>query len=164
MPRRDPTLHLLCGKIAAGKSTLARRLASAPDTILISEDAWLSRLYPGEIVSLEDYVRCAGRLQDVLGDHVAALLRAGLSVVLDVPANTVRRRRWMRGLFEAAGAAHRLHHLEVPDSVCKARLRRRNRDGNHDFAPSDADYDLITGYFEPPSPEEGFEVTVYPQG
>ena len=154
MPRRrDPTLHLLCGKIAAGKSTLARRLASEPDRVLISEDAWLSRLYPGEIVSLEDYARRAGRLQDVLGDHVVALLRTGLSVVLDVPANTVQRRRWMRGLFEAASAAHRLHHLDLPDRVCKARLRRRNQDGAHDFAPSDADYDLITGYFQPPSPE-----------
>ncbi len=163
MPCRDPTLHLLCGKIAAGKSTLARRLASAPGSLLISEDAWLSRLYPGEIVSLEDYLRCAGRLQDVLGEHVVALLRAGLSVVLDVPANTVRRRRWMRGLFEAAGAAHRLHLLEAPDRVCKARLRRRNEARAHDFAPSEADYDLIAGYFQPPAPEEGFEVTVHPQ-
>ena len=28
-------LHLLCGKIAAGKSTLAGQLAAAPATILI---------------------------------------------------------------------------------------------------------------------------------
>ncbi|MCH4590627.1 LysR family transcriptional regulator, partial [Achromobacter xylosoxidans] len=30
-------LHFLCGKIGAGKSTLAARLASRPDTLLISE-------------------------------------------------------------------------------------------------------------------------------
>ena len=38
-----PTLHLVCGKIAAGKSTLANRLANAPATVLISEDYWMSR-------------------------------------------------------------------------------------------------------------------------
>ncbi|MDJ0944117.1 MAG: ATP-binding protein [Kiloniellales bacterium] len=161
MPRRDPTLHLLCGKIAAGKSTLARRLASEADTLLISEDAWLSRLYPGEILSLDDYVRCSGRLQQVMGDHVVSLLGAGLSVVLDFQANTVARRTWMRGLFEAAGAANRLHYLDLPDSLCKARLQRRNAAGAHDFAPSAADYDLITGYFQPPTLDEGFELTVY---
>jgi predicted kinase len=32
-----PTLYLLCGKIAAGKSTLARRLAARPATLLISK-------------------------------------------------------------------------------------------------------------------------------
>jgi predicted kinase len=32
------TLHMLCGKIAAGKSTLARQLADVPFTVLLSED------------------------------------------------------------------------------------------------------------------------------
>ncbi|MEG2632911.1 MAG: AAA family ATPase, partial [Comamonas sp.] len=39
-------LHMLCGKIAAGKSTLARQLAAAPRTVRINEDDWLSSLYP----------------------------------------------------------------------------------------------------------------------
>lgn len=161
MPSETATLHLLCGKIAAGKSTLARRLAAEPGTLLISEDHWLARLYPEEITRFEDYLRCSGRLRGVMAEHVEALLRAGLSVVLDFPANTPEQRRWLRGIFEAAGAAHRLHHLDLPDAVCKARLRERNAAGEHDFAPSEADYDLITGHFVPPVPEEGFEVVVY---
>jgi predicted kinase len=36
-------LHLLCGLIASGKSTLAQQLASRPLTVLISEDAWLAQ-------------------------------------------------------------------------------------------------------------------------
>jgi predicted kinase len=32
-------------KIAAGKSTLARRLAARPATLLISEDHWMSNLF-----------------------------------------------------------------------------------------------------------------------
>src|SRR5690349_15960107 len=42
-------LHMVCGKIGAGKSTLTQRLATEPKTILISEDDWLARLYPNEI-------------------------------------------------------------------------------------------------------------------
>lgn len=161
MPTGKPTLHLLCGKIAAGKSTLARRLAAAPATLLISEDHWLSTLYPGEILALDDYVRCSDRLGEAMGSHVEALLRAGLSVVLDFPANTVGRRRWMRGIFESAGTAHELHYLEVPDRVCKERLRRRNEERGHDFTTGEAGYDLITSHFVPPSPDEGFNLILH---
>jgi predicted kinase len=48
---------MVCGKIGAGKSTLTRQLAQEPATVLISEDAWLAALYPGEIRELPDYVR-----------------------------------------------------------------------------------------------------------
>jgi len=151
---------MICGKIAAGKSTLAASLAARPGTIRISEDAWLASLYKDEQKTIEYYVRNSRRLREVLGDHIVALLEAGLSVVLDFPANTPASRQWMRSLFERAGADHRLHFLDVPDEVCKARLRARNAAGTHAFKASDAEFDLFTGYFVPPSADEGFEVAV----
>jgi predicted kinase len=162
MDARMPTLHLLCGKIAAGKTTLARRLAAGPLTVLISQDRWLSRLYPGELHSLEDYARRSACLQDAMGEHVTSLLRAGVSVVLDFPANTVRQRRWMRGIVEASGADHRLHVLDAPDEVCKARLRARNAEGSHEYAPTDDQFDEFTRHFVLPAPEEGFHVIAHP--
>ncbi len=156
-----PVLHMVCGKIGAGKSTLTRQLAAAPATVLISEDAWLDALYPGEIHELPDYVRCSGCLKQAMADHVAALLRAGVSVVLDFPANTVSSRRWLRGLFEAAGVAHTLHFLDVPDAVCKARLHARNASGTHPFETTEAQFELITGHFVAPSEAEGFTVVRY---
>lgn len=157
-PLPRPVLHMVCGKIGAGKSTLTRQLAEAPATVLISEDTWLATLYPDEIHELPDYVRCAGRLKKAMAEHVAALLGAGVSVVLDFPANTVANRQWMRGIFEAAGAAHALHFLDVPDEICKARLRARNASGIHPFETTDAQFDLISSHFAAPSPEEGFDV------
>lgn len=153
-----PTLHVVCGKIAAGKSTLARRLAAEPGTVLLSEDAWLSSLFPGEIKALEDYVRCSDRLKNALGGHVVDLLRAGLSVVLDFPANTLRQRSWLRSLFETAGVAHKLHYLDLADETCKERLHARNAAGSHPYSTSDAEFDAITRHFVPPSPEEGFDI------
>jgi predicted kinase len=90
-----------------------------------------------------------------------ALLQAGLSVVLDFPANTLASRAWMRGLFEQAGAPHQLHYLDVPDEVCKARLRQRNEEGRHVFTATDQEFDLFTSYFVAPTAEEGFNVIVH---
>jgi predicted kinase len=152
---------MVCGKIASGKSTLTAKLADAQRTILISEDIWIARLYPNEIHTLEDYVRCAARVKTVLTGHVQSLLSAGISVVLDFPFNTASTRAWGQSLFQAAGCGHRLHYLDVSDEICRSRLRARNAAGEHPFKTSDAQYELITRHFVPPSSSEGFDVVVY---
>lgn len=161
MSTNETKLHLICGKIAAGKSSLAAKLGSQPGTIVISEDQWLARLYPGEQNTLADYARNAARLRNVIGPHVVALLRAGLSVVLEFPANTLANRAWMRQLFEDAGVAHQLHYLDVSDATCKERLRGRNARGEHEFMVTDAQFDLITRHFMAPTANEGFNLIVH---
>ncbi len=155
------TLHLVCGKIAAGKSTLCARLAAEPETVLIGQDQWMARLYPDEIRTIPDMVTYSARLRAAMGGHVADLLRAGLSVVLDFPANTIALRRWMLDVAEAAGAGHQLHLLDLPDAVCRERLKRRNAEGGHDYVVSDAEYDAITAYFQPPGEAEGLNVVTH---
>jgi predicted kinase len=161
VPASNSTLYLLCGKIAAGKSTLALGLAARPATVLICEDHWTSRLFPGAMKTIEDYIRYSRRLRDAMGPHVVSLLKAGTSVALDFPANTAALRRCMRALFEEAGAAHELHYLDVSDDACKRRLRARNAAGEHAFQTSEAEYEIFTRYFAPPSPDEGFNVIVH---
>ena len=156
-----PTLYLFCGKIGAGKSTLARQLAARPSTILISEDHWTSTLFTDQLKTIEDYARLSARLRAAMAPHIADILRLGLSVVLDFPANTVRQRAWKQSLIAEAKVAHELHHLDVPDAICKQRLRQRNAGGEHQFQVSDAEYDQFTAHFVPPGPDEGFNVIVH---
>lgn len=153
-----PTLYLFCSKIASGKSTLARQIADRPATLLVSEDRWMAGLFADELHTLDDYVRCSARLRATIGPHVVDLLRHGLSVALDFPANTVAYRRWMRSLIDEAGVAHELHVFDVPDDVCKQRLHRRNARDDTAFRVSDAQFDAFTSHFVPPSPDEGFTV------
>jgi predicted kinase len=158
MPTSTATLHLMCGKIASGKSTLTAKLGGGSNTIVLAEDEWLVRLFPDQIKAIPDYVSCAERLRTALQPHIVALLRMGVSVVLDFPANTMATRYWMRTLIEESGANHTLHYLDVPDAVCKARLQARNAAGKHFFFASDAEFDLITSYFVAPHDSEGFNV------
>jgi predicted kinase len=153
-------LHLVCGKIAAGKSTLCARLAATPGTILIAQDPWMKRLWGEELSEVADYLRLAPRLNSAMAPLVAGLLAAGLDVVLDFPANTATTRAWWKSAADRAGAAHRLHWLDVADEVCRERLRRRNAQGEHEFAASDSQYDEITRYFEPPAAAEGLVVVL----
>lgn len=148
--------------MAAGKSTLSARLAGELQAILVCEDLWLSRLYPDEILTFADYLTYAARLKEVLAPHLVDLLRQGNSLVLDFPGNVPLQRQWFRTIFEAAGADHVLHYVEVPDEVCKVQLQRRNRErppGSK--VMSEDEFDHITSFFVAPAPEEGFHVRLH---
>ncbi|MEJ7805537.1 MAG: ATP-binding protein [Telluria sp.] len=157
-----PTLHFICGKMAAGKSTLSKSLAARCNAVLICEDIWLSRLYPDEISSFDDYLKYSARLKEALKPHVIDLLGRGTDVVLDFPANVPRQRQWLRAIADAAGAAHVLHFVDTPDAACKAQLRKRNSerpDGS--MVMSEEQFEQITAFFVPPADAELFTVVRY---
>lgn len=154
-------LHLIAGKAGSGKSTLAAELTRARGAVVLSEDEWLSALFGEEMNTIGDYVRYSARLRTAISPHIVALLRSGLTVVLDFPANTVATRAWMRGLFEAADCEHRLHLLDVPDDICLRRLRERAAKGDHPFAITEAEFAQITRHFVAPAESEGFEIVLH---
>lgn len=157
--REKPKLLFLCGKMAAGKSTLARELAQREHAVLLVEDELLERLYPGEIASISDYVKYSSRIRNALAPVIGSLLARGVPVVLDFPANTRAQRAWFRRLIDDADAHHELHFVDATDALCKRQLRERSAAYPAGTAwTTDAEFDAVTAYFEPPSPEERFTV------
>jgi predicted kinase len=158
-------LIFFCGKMAAGKSTLARDLANRENTLLLVQDDFLDALFPGEITDIQGFVKCSSRLQNALTPHVCALLSKGISVVLDFPGNTKAQRAWFRGLIERAHVEHELHFIDASDALCKSQLRDRSK-----ALPAgtpwttDADYEAIGRYFQPPSEGENFNVVRHERG
>jgi uridine kinase len=69
MSERESTLHFISGRLASGKTTLARRLADQEGVVLIYEDVWLAKLSDG-ISSFEDYLKWSRRCRSVIGPLV----------------------------------------------------------------------------------------------
>lgn len=159
---QKPTLHFFCGKMASGKSTLARSLAEENNAVLISEDVWLSQLYPEEINDLQDYLKYSSRLKEILSQHIQYLLLQGVSIVLDFPGNTSKQRNWFRSIFESVGANHLLHYVDASNELCKQQLKIRSQDKPEGSAfTTEAEFEAITKYFQPPTPEEEFNIKRY---
>jgi predicted kinase len=153
------TLHFLCGKMAAGKSTLAKELARQHSAILLVEDHWLSQLYPDEITDIPSYIKYSARLKNMLASHVLSLLSHGHNVVLDFPANTINQRNWFRALIEQANVAHVLHFVEASDELCKQQLKHRSKHMPVGSAfTTEAEFAAITAYFQAPRENEGFNL------
>src|SRR5262249_54462152 len=91
--------------------------------------------------------------------HILRSLGEGISVVLDFSANTKTQRAWFRGIFERANVEHELHFVDASDALCKSQLKDRSKNLPPGSAwTTDADFEVITIYFQPPSEEEGFNV------
>ena len=70
-------LMFLCGKMAAGKSTLARDLAQRSEAILLVQDELLEGLFPGEIADVADFLDRSSRLRNALAPYICAGLVEG---------------------------------------------------------------------------------------
>ena len=81
-------LFFFCGKMGAGKSTRAKLLAAEHNAVRISEDEWLAAHYPGQIQTFDDYLALSQGIKPFIKAHVQQILRSGVHVVMDFPANT----------------------------------------------------------------------------
>jgi predicted kinase len=162
MNERRGTLHFISGRLASGKTTLARRIAEQENGVFICEDVWLSRLSDG-ISSFDDYLKWSRRCRSVIGPLVVEMLRAGINVVFDFAGNTPAERNWVRSIFEAAEANHILHYLDVSETECLTRLKTRNEakpEGLYFATTSEEEFWAINRWFQPPTPEEGFRLSL----
>ena len=154
------TLHFICGKAGAGKTTLARQLGWTVPAVVICEDEWLDTL-AFDIRSVEDFGRASLKWRNLIGPLASDLLRLGLSVVFDFAGNTIESRQWVRTVFEAANADHILHVIDVTDAQCLANIDRRNREkptGVYWGHVTDETFHRVNVHFAPPLPEEGFHI------
>jgi len=161
---RKGKLFLLCGKMASGKSTLAKELAERENAMLFVQDEWLDALYPNMVVNVASYIEYSGRINKVLAPYIVGLLSRGVSVVLDFPGNTRNQRAWFRSIIDQAGADHELHFLDTSDAICKAQLKARSAH----LPPgtkwtTEEDFALISSHFKPPAVDEQFNVVVHPR-
>lgn len=153
-------LHFIFGLPGAGKTGLARQLASSLPATLFCEDEYLAKL-PGAITTLEQFVAAVRRTRSLIEPLALAELRSGHSVVFDFAGNTVANRAWVRSLAAAANADLLLHVLGVPLDECRRRVRERNvaRPAGLYFGDvSDELFDQVVAHIVPPGDDEGIPI------
>ncbi|POP51002.1 AAA family ATPase [Zhongshania marina] len=152
-------LTFFCGKMGAGKSTEAIKLAQQSKAVLLSEDEWLASLYPRKISSLNDYIEYSNLLKPPIKKLVQSILCAGSDVVMDFPANTLSQRNWFRDIFSEIDAPHNLVYIDLPNELCLEQIEQRRKEQPERAATDTREmFEQVTKYFMAPTPEEGFNI------
>ncbi len=117
-----PTLFIMVGLPASGKTTLARELERRHDALRLTKDDWMMALFGwGEFEDKREIVEA------LLWDMGARALQLGVNVVLDYGLWARVERDDYRARAEALGAHVDFRFLDVPDEELFRRMEARNR-------------------------------------
>lgn len=119
-----PAVHLLCGIVGAGKTTLARTLAEDLPALRLSRDEWMIRLY-GLPHDDPRYVERLDSCTDLMWDTAVNALDLGVNVILDWNHWNRTRRADARDRASAAGYDAVVHFLDVPVETVVQRATER---------------------------------------
>jgi len=145
--------------MGAGKSTKSKQLAIDKHAVLLSEDEWLSSLYPDQISSFEDYLKLSAQLKPLVKKHVQNILSVGTDVVMDFPANTQKLRKWFLDMASEANANHQLIFLNLNNEQCLRQIaQRRNEQPERAAFDTEAVFIHVNKFFEAPEASEGLNI------
>lgn len=121
---RTPTVILICGKIAAGKTTYARELCRQRNAVLLSCDEVMLTLFGPD--AGEDHDRLAAGVRRYLLQKALDILGIGTDVVLDWGFWRQEDRAEVRRFFAEAGFGCALHLVHPSEERRWAQIRGRN--------------------------------------
>lgn len=152
-----PTLTLFCGLPGSGKSTLARRLDAEGRGVRLSTDEWQTVLEVGHTNT--DFHE---RLQIALYRHGLALLRQGVSVILEDGLWMTKERTEKFRDARTCSARIELHVFDVDYDTLWHRLQARNDQAKSvDYPMSEDELRRSWRIFQPPSAQELTQVDLY---
>jgi predicted kinase len=146
----QPTLFLMVGLPATGKTSAARRFELEHRALRLTKDEWMKALYGPENPSASSDV-IEGRLVEI-GLRV---LELGASVVIDFGLWGRDERSALRQAATDRGATVEMHYFEVSPDEQRARIDRRQADEPHTTWPmSDDELAVWAGVIQVPTSGE----------
>ena len=159
-----PTTHLICGLPCSGKTTYARALAADANCVLFSLDHWLItsfERYSIAAVGHEEHTRRVFACRELIWRTAAEFLRRSVDVILDDGFFLRENRVRYVALSRTAGASTKIHFIDTPVDVLRARLEERNAQlPRYNFRIEPETLQGFLELFEVPSAHEGAELVV----
>jgi predicted kinase len=150
MSRTTPTLFVMVGLPASGKTTRAKEIEEERRALRLTPDEWMIPLFNDNDAN--------GKRNVLEGRFIWLALRAlrlGIDVVLDFGVWAEVERTALRALAAEAGASSELVYLEIDEDEQRRRRDARASEGSETtFYISDEDLDEYRGRFVPPNGAE----------
>lgn len=156
---QQQTVYLIYGPTAAGKSTLARQLATRHNAVRFAIDEWMHALFGPDTPPKLDMAwvmprvaRCQARIWATCEQ----ILGSGRDVVLEMGLLRRQDRARMQSLVDAAGHASALCFVDASLATRRQRVLHRNQaqGDTYSFTITEAMFDGMEQVFERPDADE----------
>jgi predicted kinase len=157
-----PTLYVMVGLPAAGKTTMARHIETEHSALRFTPDEWMIPLFGDSMAH--------GKRNVLEGRFIATALRAlslGFSVVLDFGVWARVERTALRWLASTVGADCKLVYIAIDEAEQSDRINQRSATSPESTFPmTQEDLDVYRKTFQIPDEDElsGNELDAPPTG
>jgi uncharacterized protein len=153
-----PTVLIVMGRIASGKSTLAHALGRELRCEVISSDRVRKQLAGVPLYERDEKSACrlysevmTRETYKTLFQCAASQLDRDASVILDATFGRRQHRDELNRLLDSKGATYRFIEAQAPDEVLKRRLEQRKA-ATHEISDARLEnFETLTRFYEPPS-------------
>jgi predicted kinase len=154
-----PSVVLIAGSTAAGKTTFARVLAEELTAVRFSIDDWMAHLHlPDRPVDagFEWHFLRIQRCEAVMRNCCEQLYRIGTPIILDLGFSTLEHRTaWLQWARRTLGADPWIYWVDVEAGERWRRVERRNAAADEPFRRvSRETFESLESRFEPPTEDE----------
>jgi predicted kinase len=162
-----PTLHLISGLPASGKTTYATALREQVNGVLFGLDRWLITAfgrYSLPDVGQEEHTRRVIACRDLMWEAASELLKRSTDVILDDGFFYREHRMRHVSLAAGVGADTTIHFVDTPLDNILPRLERRNANlPRHNFYIDPATLAGFMNMVERPTEDEGARIVIVNQ-
>jgi predicted kinase/ketosteroid isomerase-like protein len=121
---RKPTAHIICGFIASGKTTFAKKLETETGAIRFTKDDWIIKVFGNDLTTkeLEKYDEPMIELSEEIAFRC---LIGGRDIIIDNGLWVRSQRDEMREKIIKAGAEFKVYYMNCPIDLMKKRALER---------------------------------------
>lgn len=150
---------LLFGPIGAGKSFIAKHIATRDSALHLGSDQWFQSLYLPDMPNPPEMSWVAPRIdrcEQMIWALTEQAIASSIPVVLDVGMATEGAREKFQTLCDSAGCQYRFVFVDTPLNVRSQRVRDRNEQAfkTGDLYVSEAIFAFTNDQFQPPTATE----------
>ena len=118
---KQPTLYIIQGFIAAGKSTFSNKLKNETNAVHLNPDEWVTKTYTKEYY-LENWNECFEKTLEHLWTITKEYLNNNIDVIFDMGFWKKSDREYSRKIANDCNAKCVHYYLYVPDEILKERI------------------------------------------
>lgn len=119
-----PKAILTCGKVCSGKSTLARKLKSERNAVILSCDELMLSLFDEQLG--EKHNEIVHKSEEYLMKKSIEILKCGINIILDWGFWTKAERQNIKKFYNSNGFEIEWHFVNVSDEQQMKNIMKRN--------------------------------------
>jgi len=150
-------IHIVYGRVGAGKTTYARKLAAQRRAVFFCLDEWMAVLFTPDApnpLTLEWMMPRVERAEKMIR-RTAERILASTNVDIILELGFFKREQRDAWRERCAGHPVTVHIVDAPPEVRRERVRARNRGGDtHTIDVDDGTFDWAEAYFDPLGDDE----------